>query len=392
MKRIGLVTVTYAGVAVLLWASPAVAADNCKAKVDKKSGLIEISASNVDANPVWGAVATAIETPFHDAVSCATGGKLKKCHLADPDTQAAKTPPAGCTVFVSDDSVQTCAVFIRGCTPQPRETAPDGVVQIDQARALAGGVTEGDTPGFPVTISEAGSYRLTGELDVTSVGDPNPENLIAIQVSASYVEVDLNGFAILGPVTGCPSSCTPSGGTGDGIYGTGSSLKVRNGTISGMGYYGLRLGSTSVIENMRLRGNGGGGIDAGGYSVVRNCQVYSNGGTGISVDSVSVVTGNLVSSNNSWGIFTGIGPGGYDSSIISENTVKGSAGTGIGAGLGTNVQGNSVYGSDSYGLYTGSGCGYGNNVFFSNNGGDAAVQVNGGVDLGGNRCGDHACP
>ncbi len=38
--------------------------------------------------------------------------------------------------------------------------AVDGVVLIDQNRALAGNVTPGDTPGFPVTISLSGSYRL----------------------------------------------------------------------------------------------------------------------------------------------------------------------------------------------------------------------------------------
>ena len=44
--------------------------------------------------------------------------------------------------------------------------ASDGVIEINQARALQGGVTEGDTPGFPVTISQSGSYRLTGNLTV----------------------------------------------------------------------------------------------------------------------------------------------------------------------------------------------------------------------------------
>ena len=44
--------------------------------------------------------------------------------------------------------------------------AVDGVVLIDQNHALAGNVTPGDTPGFPVTISQPGSYRLTGNLIV----------------------------------------------------------------------------------------------------------------------------------------------------------------------------------------------------------------------------------
>ena len=43
-------------------------------------------------------------------------------------------------------------------------SAADGVVGIDQNSALAGSVTPGDAPGFPVTISQSGSYRLTGNL------------------------------------------------------------------------------------------------------------------------------------------------------------------------------------------------------------------------------------
>lgn len=37
-----------------------------------------------------------------------------------------------------------------------------------QARALAGGVTPADLPGFPVTISEPGSYRLASDLRVAT--------------------------------------------------------------------------------------------------------------------------------------------------------------------------------------------------------------------------------
>src|SRR5438552_9500675 len=83
-----------------------------------------------------------------------------------------------------------------------------GVVTIDQNRALAGGVTPGDTPGFPVTLSLPGSYRLTGNLTV-----PNA-NTTAIQIAANYVTVDLNGFTIIG-TTVCTgtrvTSCNPNG-------------------------------------------------------------------------------------------------------------------------------------------------------------------------------------
>jgi len=44
--------------------------------------------------------------------------------------------------------------------------AVDGVVLINQSVALSGNVTPGDTPGFPVTISAPGSYRLSSNLIV----------------------------------------------------------------------------------------------------------------------------------------------------------------------------------------------------------------------------------
>src|SRR5438128_5729077 len=69
--------------------------------------------------------------------------------------------------------------------------AVDGVVLIDQNRALAGSVTFGDAPGFPVTLSQPGSYRLSGNLTVPDA------NTTAIEVTANNVTIDLNGFSIL---------------------------------------------------------------------------------------------------------------------------------------------------------------------------------------------------
>src|SRR5437588_2480577 len=86
--------------------------------------------------------------------------------------------------------------------------AVDGVILIDQNRALAGNVTPGDAPGFPVTISVAGSYRLSGNLTVPDA------NTTAIEVTADSVTIDLNGFSIIGPTvcTGSPvTSCSPVG-------------------------------------------------------------------------------------------------------------------------------------------------------------------------------------
>src|SRR5262245_11599909 len=68
--------------------------------------------------------------------------------------------------------------------------AVDGVWFITQNSALAGYAIPGDAPGFPVTITQPGSYRLAGNLTVPTVF------VTAIQITADDVTLDLNGFAI----------------------------------------------------------------------------------------------------------------------------------------------------------------------------------------------------
>jgi hypothetical protein len=82
--------------------------------------------------------------------------------------------------------------------------AVDGVIEINQAAALAGGVTPGDAPGFPVSLNAPGSYRLTAGLVVPDGATTG------IRIDSSEVAIDLNGFSIT-----CADPCT--GSTGFGI-------------------------------------------------------------------------------------------------------------------------------------------------------------------------------
>src|SRR5688572_23105176 len=92
-------------------------------------------------------------------------------------------------------------------------------VLIDQAKANAGNVTPGDTPGFPVTITQPGSYRLTSNLTVSN------ENTTAIRITTNDVTIDLNGFRLKGPVvcSGPQGNCN-LGGTGAGVDATGRNV------------------------------------------------------------------------------------------------------------------------------------------------------------------------
>ena len=64
-------------------------------------------------------------------------------------------------------------------------------VVITQAKAIAGNVTPGDTPGFPVTLSLPGSYLLGSNLAV-------PANTDGVSITAHDVTLDLGGFRIYG--------------------------------------------------------------------------------------------------------------------------------------------------------------------------------------------------
>lgn len=213
----------------------------------------------------------------------------------------------------------------------------DGVIEINQARAKAGGVAPSDTPLFPVTLDQPGSYRLTGNLDVTDASarpaGTAAENTTAILVTADNVTIDLNGFMIKGPTvcSGVPLTCSPTG-SGVGIDALGQpGVAVVNGTVRGMGSHGVRIAEQGEAEKVRALSNGDTGI-AGGAGTVANCTSSGNGGNGISG---TTVTGCTALNNGGVGIgaitvanctTTGNLLGG-----IGANTVTGCTASGNGA-------------------------------------------------------------
>ena len=217
--------------------------------------------------------------------------------------------------------------------------AADGQVAITQARAMAGGVTPGDAPGFPVSINLPGSYVLSSGLTVPDA------NTNAIVINADHVTVDLNGFAILGP-TDCSGGLHPCAneGSGAGIItpAVRFNITIRRGTIQGMGADGVDLrGDSHVVEHLHLRSNGDAGVSVfpsadGGGSVVEHNTVQRNGGVGIS--SSGIVAYNTVNTNGSYGIVI-IAPGIVLHNLISRNN-DGLIFTGTGTYVGNVITGN----------------------------------------------------
>lgn len=195
---------------------------------------------------------------------------------------------------------------------------------IDQSRALAGNVTPGDAPGFPITISQPGSYKLMSNLTV-------PANTRGIIITADNVTLDLNGFTLAGPVQ-CtqpagtlaqPVTCTQQGGDQEGIRiaAPNGGAVIRNGTVRGFNGWGITTMSGEVLENLHVTQNGNAGLsgmdngrmgttlvnsvvdlNAGGGAYLSNgyverCVIASNGGVGVWGPGHLVVRNTLVQRN-----------------------------------------------------------------------------------------------
>ncbi|MHA7838667.1 MAG: right-handed parallel beta-helix repeat-containing protein [bacterium] len=279
--------------------------------------------------------------------------------------------------------------------------ASDGTLEINQACAVQTGCLAGDAPGLPVTITSPGSHQLTGNLDLPDV------NTSGIVVTSPDVSLDLNGFGIR-----CPSCAGSGSGVGIDADATSDNLGVRNGSIVGVGSFGIRsMASHGRIEDMHIRRVGGTGIFQNGFDArVEDCTLVVIGDFGISVGQWSLITGNHLRTIGGVGILSQDGRvadnlvanSGSDGiqgfeAIVIGNRVSGSGGDGIDC-AGCNVQDNDVSNSTGLGLagsiFSNRPSAYGGNRFAGNNGGNANPQVwSGAIETSGNVCGtDTLCP
>lgn len=276
--------------------------------------------------------------------------------------------------------------------------AVDGVTEINQVRATAGGVTGDDTPGFPVTLNHPGSYRLTGSLVVTS------PDTTAIVISSGNVTLDLNGFAIA-----CNTGVGPCGtGDGIGIDAGQDNIAILNGTVREMGKSGIVAGANAHIERVRALGNHSVGISTGTGSLLIGNVTNGNGNDGLTSGISSTITGNTTRNNGRGGIETSTGCT-IAGNTASENSVFGiycnggctidhnttnSNGTGISLLGGNTIIGNTAHNNTNFGIVAiGTDSGYSLNTLTGNNGGGNAAQVSGGTPMGANFCGtDTTCP
>jgi hypothetical protein len=211
--------------------------------------------------------------------------------------------------------------------------AVDGEILINQARVNAGGITPGDTAGFPATLSRPGRYKLSSNLAV-------PVGVDGIVVKAHDVTIDLNGFTI---------SSFPPGQARVGVFAanTVTGLRVMNGTITGFDLHGIAGGTRGRVDHMRIVSNRL-GVDFKAGSHIRDSTLANNVDVG-ALCSACVIERNVITGNGASGIAEAEGKGGL-------------------------VLGNVIASNGFYGLaFSGSLGGYGNNILFGNNAGGLQV-------------------
>ncbi|MCI0407431.1 MAG: right-handed parallel beta-helix repeat-containing protein [Acidobacteria bacterium] len=186
-------------------------------------------------------------------------------------------------------------------------------VRINQARALSGGVTPGDAPGFPVTINRVGSYILTSNLTL-----PSSSGTVGIDINRESVTIDLNGFSIIGPRV-CPDDenfpCPP--GIEDlGFFGIrgGNNVTILNGTVRGSLGWGISVGAHARIERVNVLWSSFFGILAGRGSIINECLAAQNG-EGIVGASKGKVTNCVVKANTFAGL--DLADAGYAGNVVT---------------------------------------------------------------------------
>ena len=188
----------------------------------------------------------------------------------------------------------------------------DGAIEINAVRAAAGGVNGdlvADPPGFPVIITQPGSYRLTSNL----AGGGTSQPLISIR--APDVHLDLAGFALSSGLHGIDSAET--------------NVSVVNGSIYGMTDFGIWLqGDRARVERVRSLGNGSGSaaIDLSGEGSFVGDSVAIGSQFGISI--VGGTIRGCVASSSGNGISLLIPDTGPGANVVTESVAIGN-GVGI---------------------------------------------------------------
>ncbi len=177
--------------------------------------------------------------------------------------------------------------------PGPVASTHKTLSEVEPRIALNSTNTPGDFDSV-FKITQSGSYYLTGNVTGAS-------GRMGIEVVATDVTIDLNGFSLIGSVGSLDGIATAPGVR---------SVVVRNGTVSGWGGYGLNLYSGSTVlaarvEGVIARSNGNAGISLGPNAIARDCSAESNESSGFELLLNGVLENCVSRENGGAGVITG---------------------------------------------------------------------------------------
>lgn len=224
--------------------------------------------------------------------------------------------------------------------------AVDGVVLIDQARALAGNVTPGDAPGFPVTLTQPGSYRLSGNLTVPSQTD-------GIVIQSNEITIDLNGFRISAPAPATEADF--AGITDKGV--TYRSILIRNGAMTN---FGVVMFSSHQVEVREMRiSKAHFAIQVRGDGAVISKNNVDGNFIGLRIEGDDAIISDNIATRNYIGILSST----PFAALITGNNTSFNSHSGINVGCPSNVVGNMAANNGLHNIFLGPnpGCTHANN-------------------------------
>lgn len=199
--------------------------------------------------------------------------------------------------------------------------------------------TPGDNDGTPslFKITQPGSYYLVG--NITGVSGKH-----GIEISASGVTLDLNGFDLLGVA-----------GTQSGVFtsaGAQTNIAVKNGSVRNWGETGVSLTFSSArncrVDSVRSSGNGNVGISVNDGGAITNCSAFANAATGIGTGSGCVITACTAHENGS----AGFSPGG--GATVSNCSANNNVASGFSLGGGGTITNCDARSNGGDGIFVGS--------------------------------------
>lgn len=193
-----------------------------------------------------------------------------------------------------------------------------------------------DPADAPIVINARGSYYLTGNIIATDFGES------AIRINVGDVTLDLAGFMIRNSELG-------EWNYGVIIASGADSIEIRNGTIRGCVFDGVRAWETSGLRlfDLRLHHNGNAGVaQSAGDAVIDRCDLRHNNFGALLQGRRSMVTNTIASHNGLLGIRVG------SESMVSDCIALHNGTTGISVALGSTVRSCLTHDNGEHGILT----------------------------------------